>query len=63
MNEQKILDALDYIKEICESHTCSKCPLSNENARCILRNYDPCNWEINNQRPKKWSAFRMDDME
>ena len=58
MNEQKILDALEYIKEICENHDCRHCPLSNENAnRCMVRNYDPCDWVLTNQLPKKWSAF------
>ena len=60
MNEQKILDTLKYIKDICEEYVCRNCPLSNDGI-CILGTYEPVDWVLN-ESTKKWNAFRIEDM-
>lgn len=63
MNEQKILDTLEYIRNICETYPCEDCPLSNGNI-CILGEYSPNEWVLNDGKPpKKWNAFKFEDME
>lgn len=39
-NYDKLLDALEYIKAVCEAHIeggCPLCPLSDEKGECCLR--------------------------
>ena len=62
MNEEKILDALKFIKDIFDSNICLNCPLSNR-YKCILTENCPNEWELNDKLPEKWNAFRLEDME
>ena len=59
MNAKQIdlLNALNLIKNICESNTeCDNCPLYVCNV-CVLLSYPPDSWELNDGS-EVWRAFK-----
>ena len=57
MEKEKILKALEIIKEVCkEQGTCATCPLRDFEDYCILSGPAPCHWEINHD-DKPWRAI------
>lgn len=64
---KEILNALHVIQDTCEYHLngadedCKACPLCTmmgEAPTCTPRDFDPCNWEIDDDPDTIWRAFK-----
>ena len=60
VEREKILEALETIKEICTKSTCDECPLRSDGYEyvCMLHNTDipPIDWKLNTAKGT-WRAF------
>ena len=59
MNKERLLDALNVLKETCEEQhgMCDKCPMGSIEGTCIINEIEnyPCNWDIE-QDTEVWRA-------
>ena len=49
-DQEKIIDALKTIKEICDNYNigeCDRCPLGDSDGDCRIEGLIPANWNIN----------------
>ena len=50
---KKLIEALHVIQEECKKYdNCSYCPMGTDDCDCIVRDVNPCNWEINDAPQK-----------
>lgn len=60
--KKEILDALKIIKEECEGDECNTCPFgrkkSNLTYECVLLHTLPEEWDIADDEPEIWRAFK-----
>ena len=54
-SREEIINALKIIQETCLEHRCEDCPFGNDNAECILMNFTPEDYVIN--ETTVWRAF------
>ena len=56
--KREILDALNVIKSECEATaSCQVCPFRDETG-CALYHMRPEDWEITEEEPEVWRAFK-----
>lgn len=57
--KQKILDALELIKNICvENPNCEKCPLGTCYSNCNILRVRPQDWNLSVLPEETWRAFK-----
>ena len=57
ISREKILEALETIKEVCEeANSCSNCPLRDWNFECMLITQQPYTWKLVSDTTP-WRAF------
>ena len=57
-SKEEIIEALSILQEVCnETDVCYKCPLSNSEGMCVIRDYEisPSGWDIKTE--EIWKAF------
>ena len=55
----KITDALETIKQVCEESSCKECPfgVEGDTTKCNIQNASPLNWHLREQE-EIWRAFK-----
>lgn len=46
MDNLKLIEALEYIKQVCSEHKCIECPMADNEAHCLIGLTSPCDWVI-----------------
>lgn len=57
-NREEIIEALNILQETCnEADSCFRCPLSDGEDKCVIRDceFSPGEWDI--KRDELWKAF------
>ena len=56
--QEEILYALRMLKEICEEHkSCSKCPFGTADSMCLITEYTPTSYILNEEGVRVWRAL------
>lgn len=53
---EKLIEALQAIKDTCNKNYCEKCPLGSQDGVCIVAYLQPDDWKINDDN-KVWRAL------
>ena len=60
--KKEIINALNVIKEECRDNLCVRCPFYdktlNDVPRCRIRSDAPMVWNITDEDPETWRAFK-----
>lgn len=59
--KEEIINALKVIKDECEGIGCDKCPFRRKNNlayECVLMHTLPDEWDIADEEPEAWRAFK-----
>lgn len=58
-DQEKIIEALNLIKEICVHHNCENCPFGTDKSSCVIQEYSPDSWPVVHKASTIWRAFQQ----
>ena len=57
IDQEKVLEALKLIRDICSNIHCEDCPFGTRKLKCVLLTESPNEWRIADNEKKTWRAF------